>query len=203
MVDPTTYPAPNVSPKRSRLLLAAGVLLASACSSGPPSAAPSALVESASAEPTSPPATGLPAGCNDIDMRVPSTGEALDLEGTWFVDPADGIPATWWTQPFGDCIWGTGIYDEIPEGFTAEAASVQTMQGTINNDFTIDSTVVLLGLHPEFVTPDLFAEVHWRIEFDDAGSVTLVEDREPGVAGPRCPDPVGYCPAPLVLRPRD
>jgi hypothetical protein len=202
MVVPTDYSPPDVNSSRgSRPILLAAVLVAAGCSS----ASPSALAPLSSAEPSPSvaPATGLPAGCAEVDLRVPSTGEALDLEGIWVVEPDDGIPATWWMQPFGDCIWGTGTYDEIPEGFTAEAASVQTMQGTINNDFTIDSTVVLLGPHPEFATPNLFAEVRWRIVFEDAGSVTLVEDREPGVAGPRCPDPVGYCPAPLILRPQD
>jgi hypothetical protein len=46
----------------------------------------------------------------------------------------------------------------------------------------------------------LFYPIRLQVEFDDAGQIRLREDREAGVQGPRCPDPAGYCPPPLVLQ---
>jgi hypothetical protein len=74
------------------------------------------------------------------------------------------------------------------------------MLGRVGNDFVIDSTIVLLGPHPTFVSLQYLAEVQLRIEFDSAGEITLREDRIPGIQGPRCPNPLGVCPQPLHLR---
>jgi len=70
----------------------------------------------------------------------------------------------------------------------------------MGNDFVIAGTIVLLGPHPDFALPQFIAEVRLLIEFDAQGEITLREDRTPGVQGARCPDPVGYCPRPLLLR---
>lgn len=179
-----------------RALVVAG-LLAAACTPLP--APPTSVL------PTESPATAvgnLPTGCEPIDLRSPA-GVVVDLSGIWFQDEEGSArPAKWWIRAFGDCIWGSGTYDDYTEDeFLARAESVQVLQGRVGNDFVIDSTIVLLGPHPSFAVLQYVAEVRLLIEFDPAGEVTLREDRIPGVLGPRCPDPVGYCPAPLLLRP--
>jgi hypothetical protein len=74
------------------------------------------------------------------------------------------------------------------------------MRGTIGNDFTIAGTAILLAPHDCVCLPQRFADVTFDIVVNDAGGITLEEDREAGVAGPRCVDPSSYCPPPLVLR---
>jgi hypothetical protein len=83
------------------------------------------------------------------------------------------------------------------------AHAVQTVRGTIDNDFTIAGTAVLLAPHDCVCIAPRVAEVTIDIVIDDAGGIRLEEDREAGVAGPRCVDPSSYCPAPLVLRPAE
>ena len=161
------------------------------------------------APPTPVPPTGspaaeagnLPPGCEPINLRSPA-GEPVDLNGIWIQDEkGGGRPAKWWIRTFGDCIWGTGIFDDYTEeDFFARADSVQGLQGRVGNDFVIDSTIFLLGPYPTFAVPQLLAEVRLLIEFDPAGQVTLREDRIPGVQGPRCPEPLAVCPQPLLLR---
>ena len=164
----------------------------------------------ASTEPTSVPPTespaaevgNLPPGCEPIDLRSPA-GEAVDLTGIWIQDDEESRqPSTWWIRTEGDCIWGTGIFDDYTEDpLFAHPMSVQGMQGRVGNGFVIDSTIVLLYPHPSFGVPQNVAEVQLLIEFDPAGEITLREDRVPGVQGPRCPEPLFLCPAPLLLRP--
>jgi len=151
----------------------------------------------------SPPAAlgDLPPGCEPINLRSPA-GEAVDLNGIWIQDEQGSArPAKWWIRTLGDCIWGSGIYDDYAEdGFLAYAESVQALQGRVSNGFVIEGAIVLLGPHPSFAVLQIHSEVRLLIEFDSTGEVTLREERTPGVQGPRCPDPVGYCPAPLLLR---
>jgi hypothetical protein len=161
-------------------------------------------VSPTSAPPTESPAAAvgnLPPGCEPIALRSPA-GEPVDLNGIWIQDDQESRrPSKWWIRTLGDCIWGTGIFDDYSEdGFSAYAESVQGLQGRVGNDFVIDGTIVLLGPHPAFAVPQYLAEVRLLIEFDPAGQVTLREDRIPGVQGPRCPDPNVVCPQPLVLR---
>ena len=127
----------------------------------------------------------------------------MDLNGAWIQsDEGGALPATWWILSMGDCIWGTGILDGFTEDeFLPRSDSVQSLQGTVGNDFVIDGTIVLLGPRPDFVVPQSFAEVRIIIDFDDDGQIILREERVPGVQGPRCRDPILFCPAPLVLRP--
>jgi hypothetical protein len=177
-----------------RALVGSACLLA-ACTpaSGPPS----------SVLPTESPAAvgNLPTGCEPINLRSPA-GEAVDLNGIWVQDAQGSAqPSKWWIQTFGNCIWGSGIYDDYSEDvFLARAESVQALQGMVSNDFVIEGTIVLLGPHPAFAVLQLHSEVRLLIEFDVQGEITLREDRVPGVQGPRCPDAVGYCPAPFLLR---
>jgi hypothetical protein len=179
--------------------LIGAVCLVAACT---PTPAPSTSVP-----PTESPAAAvgnLPPGCEPIDLRSPA-GEAVDLNGIWIQDEEGGRqPAKWWIRTQGDCIWGTGIFDDYTEDeFLARPDSVQGLLGRVGNDFVIDSTIALLGPHPSFAVMQLLAEVRLLIEFDPAGEITLREDRVPGVQGPRCPGGSvgGYCPAPLLLRP--
>jgi len=178
-----------------RALIGAACLVA-ACT---PTPAPATSVP-----PTASPAAAvsyLPPGCEPIDLRSPA-GEAVDLNGIWIQDEkGGGRPAKWWIRTLGDCIWGTGIFDDYTEDeFSARADSVQGLQGRVGNDFVIDSTIVLLGPYPTWAVLQLLAEVRLLIEFDADGQIILREDRVPGVEGPRCPDAVSYCPEPLVLR---
>jgi hypothetical protein len=184
MVAPTAW---------RRALLGVACLIA-ACT---PSAAPSSSVRS-TASPVAE-AGNLPAGCEPIHLRSPA-GEAVDLTGIWIQDEdEDRLASTWWIRALGDCVWGSGISDNYSEDPRPD--SVQVLQGRVGNDFVIDGTIVLVGPPPFFVVPQFFAEVRLLIEFAPEGEITLREDRIPGIQGPRCPDAVGYCPAPLVLRP--
>lgn len=179
-----------------RALIGAACLVA-ACT---PTPAPPA-----SAPPTESPAaavSNLPTGCEPIDLRSPA-GEPVDLNGIWIQDDQESRqPSKWWIRTLGDCIWGTGIYDDYTEDpLFALSFSVQGLQGRVGNDFVIDSTIVHLGPHPALALPQYLAEVRLLIEFDASGEITLREDRIPGVEGPRCPLSFNLCPAPLVLRP--
>lgn len=154
------------------------------------------------AAPTSPPPTeslpaevsNLPPGCDPIDLRS-TTGEPVELTGIWIQDQEGGRqPSEWWIRTLGDCIWGTGL-DEA-----SRPDSVQALQGRVGNDFVIEGTIVLLGIDPSQGL-QYHADVRIQIDIDADGGITLREDRLPGLQGPRCPDPVGYCPLPLLLRP--
>ncbi len=179
-----------------RALLGAACVIA-ACTPTPAPATSVPATESPAAE-----VGNLPTGCEPIDLRSPA-GEPVDLNGIWVQDDKEGRrPSKWWIRTLGDCIWGTGIFDEYTEVvIAADPGHVQTFHGTVANDFTIDSDIVLVG--PRFVYLELpiFAEVRLLIEFDPAGEIILREDRIPGVQGPRCLDPLSFCPAPLLLRP--
>ncbi len=123
----------------------------------------------------------------------------MELGGTWTqVDTPGGPATTWWIRALGDCVWGVGKVDEFPE--EPLPATVQHLRGQIRNDFVIEGEIVLVG--PAVVVPSTtsYARVELIIEFDDAGQISLREDREHGVQGPRCPSPPFYCPRPLVLR---
>ncbi len=184
------------TPWLRRALIGAAIVVA-ACtpSPAPPTATPP--TESLPAE-----VGNLPPGCDPIDLRTPS-GQTVDLTGIWIQDEKEGRqPSKWWIRTLGDCIWGTGTYDDYTEdAFLTRADSVQVFQGRMGNDFVIDGTIVLLGSPPFFAVVQFFAEVRIIIDFDDDGQIMLREDRAPGVQGPSCPDPVYYCPLPLLLRP--
>jgi hypothetical protein len=186
------------TPWLRRALIGAAIVVA-ACtpSSAPPTSAPPTASEAAEVG-------NLPSGCDPIDLRS-TTGEAVELTGIWIQDANEGRqPSKWWIRAFGDCVWGSGTYDDYTEdAFLTRAASVQVLQGRMGNDFVIDGTIVLLGPgRPSLTVPQFIAEVRIIIDFDDDGQIMLREDRVPGVQGPRCPDAVGYCPLPLLLRPK-
>jgi hypothetical protein len=147
------------------------------------------------------PAGNLPPGCEPIELRNQS-GELVTLDGIWIQEgEGDARPMTWWVESFGDCFWATGFADDHDASFQADA--VQTIRGTIRDDFTIDGTAVLMAPHVAFYQPQKAAMLTFLVEIDDAGGISLREDRQPGVQGPRCYDPSLYCVAPLLLRPQD
>lgn len=132
-------------------------------------------------------------------------GERLELDGIWVQDEVEERrPMTWWIRTSGDCLWGTGVADNLPSDLADRRPDdVQNLTGTLRQDFTIASEVVWLGTHPGYATPQYYAEVDLIIEPDADGVITLREDRERGVQGPHCPQPQAFCPAPLLLRPAD
>jgi hypothetical protein len=174
-----------------------GILLLAACNA----LASAELSASASAAPIG----GLPPGCHAIDLRGPS-GARIVLDGRWLEDAADAR-MTWWIRTQGDCVWGAGHIEDIsPEGsFDARPDQVQSLAGHVGSAFVITGEIIWLAALPPGTTgtPSWYSPLRMLIEIDDAGEITLREDREPGVTGPRCPDPSGFCPAPLVLRPAE
>jgi hypothetical protein len=180
------------------------LLTAAACTSSVEPQASEAL----SAVPTTGSAAGgdLPPGCKPIDLRAP-TGERIDLNGVWTeIGTVGGNPMTWWIRTEGDCVWGAGSVEEVPpQGDAVRPGDVQSLAGRMGSDFVITGEIISLGLLPFGAPrdPPRYATVEVEIVFDDAGNITLHENRDPGVTGPRCPDPAGYCPAPLVLQPID
>lgn len=188
---------------RSRLvvLLVAATMTAVACTASPePTSTPT------SAESPQQAAGNLPPGCEPIELRAPA-GERVVLDGTWAEVGTAGELMTWWIRTGGDCVWGAGHIEDIPpEGtFEARPDHVQSIAGHIGSDFVITGEIVWLGSFPSVApgNPPRYSPLRMLIEFDDAGEILLREDREPGVSGPHCPDPAGFCPAPLVLQRAD
>jgi hypothetical protein len=110
---------------------------------------------------------------------------------------------TWWIRTQGDCVWGAGyMEDPPPEGtFEARPDHVQSLSGVLESDFVLTGEILLLGALPTFAgNQPRYSPLRMFIEFDETGEVLLREDREPGISGLRCPDPGGYCPAPLLLQ---
>lgn len=148
----------------------------------------------------------MPPGCESIELRAP-TGERIDLNGDWAEVGTSGELMTWWIRTEGDCVWGAGYIDEVPlEGsFDTRPDQVQSLAGHVGADFVITGEIISLAALPFSAPgdPPRYSPLRMFIDFADDGGITLREDRQPGVTGPRCPDPVGYCPEPLVLQPID
>ncbi len=146
----------------------------------------------------------LPPGCETIDLRSPD-GERVVLDGTWVEDAEAGHLMTWWIVTVGDCVWATGSVDEPAAGGTIEARhdQVQSLSGRIGSDYVITGEILWLGGTPLGApgNPPRYSPLLMEIDWDAEGAIFLSEDRDPAVRGPRCPDPAGFCPAPLVLRP--
>ena len=110
---------------------------------------------------------------------------------------------TWRIKTQGTCIWGVGIVESVPYEEANDVGNVQTFRGHVGTDFVIDGEIVLMGPDVNFFRPPIYSPVRLIIDFDANGQVSLLEDREPGVPGPRCIDPANACLRPLVLRPGD
>ncbi len=164
--------------------------------------------EAISAAPTvsAAPAGNLPPGCELIDLRNPS-GQRILLDGAWTEVDTTGQPMTWWISTQGNCVWGAGQVDEVSPDRTIAALpdQVQSFSGHVGSDLVITGEILWLGPLPiaQPGSSSRYSPLRMIIDIDDAGQVLLREDREPGVSGPRCPAPGGYCPDPLVLKPVD
>jgi hypothetical protein len=187
------------------LILLGATMLISACgASGLPSAPASQPLDSSASE--IPGAGNLPPGCEPLNLRSP-TGERVVLDGAWTEvgDPNSPSPArmTWWLVTQGDCVWGAGDVDEVRR--TETPPDTQSLVGRVGSDFTVTGDILWLGPVPSGlpfrVAP--YSPLRMLIEFDDAGAILLREDREQGVAGPRCPEPTFVCPEPLLLERAD
>ena len=165
---------------------------------------------STSAQPTASPGesaeSALPPGCEPLELRS-ADGTRIELDGPWVEVVEVGEPMTWWIRTQGDCVWGSGQIDDVPprEGFGARPDQVQSLNGAIGSDFVITGEILYLGPLPVGVPGTLtpYSPLRMLIEFGDTGEILLREDREAGVVGPRCPDPVSYCPTQLVLQPAE
>jgi hypothetical protein len=145
----------------------------------------------------------LPAGCHAIDLRAPD-GSPVELDGTW-VDQsrADAATMMWWVRTQGDCFYAAGSVDfgGLESEIFLDPSMVQVYTGTIQSDFSIDGSFLMLGPYPGFEGAPVDVRIPLKIEFtaDEAG-VVIREQRQPNVIGPRCQQ-AEYCIPPLVLEP--
>jgi hypothetical protein len=196
---------PLVSPVTRWLTVTAvaGLLVACVSTSQPTPT----LTPSLAASPSPATAGNLPPGCEPINLRAPSSGERVELDGAWTEVGTAGQLLSWWIRTQGDCVWGSGHIEGVPPAGTIEARpdQVQSLSGKIGSDFVIAGEILFLGpipfAAPGSVTP--YSPLRMLIEWDAEGEILLREDREPAAVGPRCPDPAGFCPPPLVLRPAE
>lgn len=178
----------------------AGVLLA-ACSAAPTDS-PAVSGEPSLSEAASPIAGGE--DCPPITILGPD-GAPVDLNGEWgggewFPSPGTG-ERTFMLQR-GACVWASIMDSEFRANPQPEASQLALFYGILGSDLIVDGTmVVIMRWNDPFTygnqAPGPFP-IRLRLDFGDDG-VQLVEDREPGVEGPRCPNPVMWCPAPTVL----
>jgi hypothetical protein len=158
---------------------------------------PSPAASSVVGQPTTP-------ECPTIDLREPS-GSVVDLTGEWTGDWFDIPPSTGqrtFLLQVGDCVWAS-VSDDQFRAAPAESRSLLAQYvGHVNTDFSITGSLVTIF---RWVDPFFYGEqpvlspVNLVITWDADGAIQLVEDREPGVQGSRCPNPVMWCPAPTVL----
>lgn len=177
-----------------RLLIGTALLVAGCTASPEPT--PIAMPT----ENPAPAAGNLPPGCGQIDLRTPD-GEGVNLDGTWFQEDAtNNAPATWWVRQLGDCVWAAGIISDFPAELHPLETDLQVFRGHMSADFVIEGEILALGSTRFATNP--FAPIRLFIEFDENSQITLREDREYGVEGPRCPG-LGNCLNPMVLRRTD
>jgi hypothetical protein len=152
--------------------------------------------------------TGLPPDCEPIELRD-TTGARIVLDGQWIEvsSPDTSQLSTWWIWTLGTCVWGAGQVDrEVRTGDPFSTPDqIQSLTGQISSDFTITGDLVWLGPLPPGApgSPLRYAPLRMLIEVDESGQILLREVREPGVRGPHCPDPLSFCPDPLVLERAD
>jgi hypothetical protein len=141
----------------------------------------------------------LPPGCQEVDLLAPD-GSPVRLDGTWVDESRDDAgQMTWHVRTQGNCFYGVGSVDEIPEdGLSRNLTTVQSFTGTIGSDFTIDGSIVHVGPEIDQGAP-VYAPVRLLIEFPDEGGILLLEDRAAGeIDPPRCFDPA-FCLPPMRL----
>ena len=183
----------GMPPRRLGMACIGLLLLATACAS--PTPTPSSLA-SPSASATNV-ASGLPEGCQFIDLRGPDQRTVL-LTGLWsgtgyFIGPryAENV----WIVQVGDCVWGVVVEQVVQGGITSEGGTgVGSLRGHIGTDFGIDLELVVIA-RPAYLTipPPTTSAVRLLIEFAADGQVHLREELPSGQSGVRCPDPNNPC----------
>jgi hypothetical protein len=168
---------------------------------------PSSAEPSPSSSPagSAPPFSNLPVGCSPIDLRAPD-GSAVDLTGewtgtSWFSGRSVG-ERTFILQ-LGDCVWVTVTDERFHAQPVPGEAILGVLLGTLATDFSISGDLVTLLRDAQvggFSDQQTYAAVHLLVEFDEDGQITIREDREPGVNGPRCTHPPSACPNPVELQ---
>jgi hypothetical protein len=129
---------------------------------------------------------------------VAADGSPVDLEGEWLdVSRDDAATMTWFVQTAGNCFYGVGIVSDFT-GYS-NPWTVQSFNGLIQPDFTIDGAFVHLGPGSSFETSPMYVPATLLIEFAEDGTIAIREDRAPGAQGPRCPQPE-QCQPPMELR---
>ena len=105
-------------------LVASAVLVA--CASP---GAPTQPSDSVQASATGPIGLGsLPPGCETISLRAPD-GSPIRLDGTWIdVSRDDAGRMTWWIRTQGDCFYGVGSVDDVPEDVISENLTVDSLR---------------------------------------------------------------------------
>jgi hypothetical protein len=129
----------------------------------------------------------------------------VDLNGEWTGDWFNIPPSTGqrtFILQVGDCIWASISDDQFRASPTVSRSLLAQYVGRLQPDFSVTGNLVTLF---RWVDPFTYGEqpvlspVDLLIAWDADGAVHLTEDREPGVQGSRCPNPVMWCPAPTVL----
>lgn len=192
---------------RSSAWLALAVMAAvGAC--GAPSQTSSPMPSaSASESPVAPSSPASVADCPTVTMAGPN-GEPVDLTGEWGGGewfPTPGTDERTFILQRGACVWAVVMDAEFRANPSPDASQLAMFYGLLREDFTIDGTlVVMVRWNDPFnygnQAPGPYP-MAWRLEYDESQQMTLVEDRVPGVQGPRCPNAVMWCPDPTVLVP--
>lgn len=171
----------------------AGLVLLIGCQ--PTTSAPLSTLPPASATPRS--GTGLPPGCQPIDLRDPS-GARVDLTGEWEgVDVLAAPDERVWLQQIGDCLYGSvfGVFrppSDDPETFVVD------LGGHVFADFTVDLDVVFVYQENVVFPFAPYSTMEMIIEWDSNGQIRLREDREVNERAGRCASTDLQCPLPVI-----
>jgi hypothetical protein len=142
--------------------------------------------------------------CPAITILGPD-GAAVDLTGEWgggewFPSPGSG-ERTYMLQR-GACVWASIMDTEFRADPQPEASQLGLFYGTLGSDMVVDGTLVVIYRWNDPFTYGNQAPgplpMRLRLDFSGDG-LRLLEDRQPGVQGPRCPNRDMWCPAPTVL----
>jgi hypothetical protein len=92
------------------------------------------------------------------------------------------------------------------ERYHAQPVQGESILGVLFGSLATDSSisgdlVTILRDRPVggFSDQQTYAAVKLLVQFDEDGQITIREDRDPGVSGPRCTHPPSACPNPVEL----